>query len=145
MSTRSFAVPITRNNPLGLEEYAEPEGESDPHGIASGEPGAKLDAGKAPIMQGVIQYFPRALREIALLSLYGAEKYAWKGWEEVLDGINRYGNAMGRHMLDAATDGMYDDGPGGSGALHDTAIAWNALAKLEMVLRELEEEGADKN
>ena len=112
--------------------------EADPNGIASGTPGAKLDAGKAPVTQGVIQYFPRALRAVAMLSAYGAEKYSWKGWESVPDGVNRYGDAMGRHMLDAATDGMWDDGPGGSGALHDTSIAWNALAKLELVIRELE-------
>ena len=53
--------------------------EADPHGIASGEPGAKLDAGKVPVTRGAIQYFPRAIRAIAALSGKGAEKYSWNG------------------------------------------------------------------
>jgi hypothetical protein len=112
--------------------------ETDPNGLDSKTPGAKLDAGKPAVMQGVVQYFPRALRAIANLSTKGAAKYAWKGWQDVPDGINRYGNAAGRHMLDEATDGLFDDKPGGTGELHQTAATWNMLARLEMMLNELE-------
>ena len=113
--------------------------ETDPTGKGKHEPGAKLDAGKAPISQGVLQYFPAALKQVALLSQYGAEKYTWKGWESVPDGINRYSDAMGRHLLDEEKS-FWDDEEGGSGLLHATAVAWNALARLELILRTLEEQ-----
>lgn len=112
--------------------------EKDPNGILKNAPGAKLDAGKEPIFQGAFQYFPRALLAIASLSAFGASKYTWKGWEDVPDGINRYGNALGRHIVKEEVEGLYDTGPGGSGELHATAVAWNALARLELLLRELD-------
>ena len=34
--------------------------EADPYGKKPNQPGAKLDSGKAPIFQGLIDYFPRA-------------------------------------------------------------------------------------
>lgn len=104
--------------------------ESDPTGRSSHTPGAKLDAGKVPILQGALEYFPNALREVAQVSYVGAQKYTWKGWETVPDGINRYGNALARHLL--ATD-MYDVD---TGCLHAAQVAWNALARLELILRE---------
>lgn len=112
--------------------------EKDPNGVASGTPGAKLDAGKSPVMQGALQYFPRAIRAVADLSAKGAAKYSWKGWENVPDGINRYGDAMARHILDEGEGRMFDDSPGGTGELHATSVAWNALARLELILREQE-------
>jgi hypothetical protein len=114
--------------------------ETDPHGVPPGTPGAKLDAGKAPLLQGVLHYFPRALETIASLSAVGALKYSWKGWESVPDGVTRYGNAMVRHLLDEEVEGLFDDGPGGSGQLHATAVAWNALARLELILKDLEDD-----
>jgi hypothetical protein len=107
--------------------------EEDPTGRDRHEPGAKMDKGKAPIRQGVIQYFPRALEAIALVSLHGAEKYAWKGWESVPNGVARYGDAAGRHALAEATEGLYDPK---TGYLHAAHEAWNALARLELMLRE---------
>lgn len=106
----------------------------DPNGIGAGEPGAKLDAGKSPIMQGALHYFPRALMAVAELSEKGAEKYSWKGWEKVPDGQNRYGNALGRHIVYEQIEGPIDSE---TGALHATAQAWNALARLELMLRGL--------
>jgi hypothetical protein len=114
--------------------------ETDPNGIDAKTPGAKLDAGKSPIVQGALAYFPRAIMAVANLSQVGAQKYSWKGWETVDDGENRYNNAMGRHIVYEEIEGIWDDGPGGSGELHATAIAWNALARLELVLRRLEQE-----
>lgn len=112
--------------------------EVDPLGFGVKEPGSKLDAGKAPILRGLIQYFPRAIREVANVSQYGANKYSWKGWEKVPDGINRYGDALGRHLILEAIEGEYDTGPNGSGLRHATQTAWNALARLELILREEE-------
>lgn len=95
----------------------------------------KYDGGKTPIYQGAIDYFPRAISAVAGISAFGASKYAWKGWEGVEDGYNRYSNAMHRHELYKATQGPYDED---SGLLHDAHFAWGALARLELYLREKE-------
>lgn len=112
-----------------------PAGETDPNGRNPHEPGAKLDAGKTPVFQGCIDYFPRAVREVAAVSAFGASKYAWKGWETVPDGVNRYSNAMVRHLISEATGESLD---GDSGLLHKAHCAWNAMAVLELALRERE-------
>lgn len=106
--------------------------EADPNGRAPSEPGAKLDAGKAPIMQGVLQYFPRALDAVAGVSALGARKYTWGGWESVPDGVNRYSDALGRHLLSEKIDGPVDPE---TDLLHAAQVAWNALARLELMLR----------
>lgn len=119
--------------------------EHDPHGKKKFEPGAKLDAGKAPVWQGLFDYFPRACMSVADLSAYGASKYSWKGWEKVPDGENRYGNAVGRHILKEAIEGLYDldaanDPDYPATVLHATQQAWNAMARLELMLRRFERE-----
>lgn len=111
--------------------------ESDPTGKSAHDPGAKLDAGKAPLRQGVLEYFPRALLAVAQVSAFGAKKYSWGGWGPVEDGINRYGNAQERHVVKAAIEGPVDDD---SGLLHAAHEAWNALARLELILRKQENE-----
>lgn len=111
--------------------------EADPNGLNSKEPGSKLDAGKSPVMQGVLQYFPRALLEIGRVSKRGADKYSWKGWESVPDGIVRYGDALSRHIICESIEGPYDKD---TGLLHAAQSAWNALARLELILREQEKE-----
>lgn len=120
-------------------------GESDPTGLVSTQPGAKLDAGKVDVLRGAIQYFPRALRAIARVSELGARKYSWKGWEAVPNGRQRYGAALTRHLL-VEDDFSTDSGPGGLGeeVLHASQVAWNACARLELILRELEEKNANK-
>lgn len=111
--------------------------ESDPTGKDPHSLGAKLDQGKSPVWQGLLDYFPRACKEVALVSLAGANKYAWKGWETVPDGVNRYMNALGRHQLDLSIQGEYDP----DGFLHRAQVAWNALAALELWLRERDDTG----
>ena len=110
--------------------------ELDPNGIKAGEPGAKLDAGKVPVTRGCLHYFPRALTAIAELSHIGARKYSWQGWASVSDGINRYSDALGRHELSIQGDFSRRDGD--TGVLEATAVAWNAMARLELILREQE-------
>ena len=95
--------------------------------------GAKHDNGKPPIVRGVLQYFPRALAQVALLSDVGARKYEWKGWEAVPDGRNRYSDALGRHLLLEEVEANLD---AETGLAHDVAVAWNALARLELRLRD---------
>src|SRR3990167_4558838 len=109
--------------------------EKDPNGYDLKTPGAKADAGKSPVMQGCLQYFPRALLEVAKVSLKGAEKYSWKGWEKVVDGPTRYGNALSRHILAEAIEGPYDSD---TKELHAAQVAWNAFSRLYLILRESE-------
>jgi hypothetical protein len=106
--------------------------ETDPNGTLPNTPGAKLDAGKAPIMRGAVQYFPRALEKVAEVSAFGAKKYTWNGWESVPDGALRYSDAMGRHLVGESIDGPTDPE---TGLMHAAQVAWNALARLELMLR----------
>jgi hypothetical protein len=117
--------------------------EADPNGKAPGEPGAKLDKGKSPIYRGAISYFPRALMAVAEVSLYGANKYSWKGWESVPDGFNRYTDALGRHLVKEEIEGPYDleimnDPRFPAEILHAQQVAWNSLARLELLLKDME-------
>ena len=112
--------------------------EADPHGIAQHAPGAKLDAGKAPVITGVVQYFPRAVLAVANLSLKGATKYSWRGWHDVPDGEKRYLDALGRHLAMEAIEGEVDSAWTDGDVLHATADAWNALARLELILERRE-------
>lgn len=112
--------------------------EIDPNGKNPHELGAKLDAGKPAIWRGLLDYFPRACLSVAEVSTLGAKKYAWKGWEQVPDGVNRYGDALARHIVAESIDGLYDSGPKGIGVLHAAQVAWNAMARLELILRRLE-------
>lgn len=118
-----------------MEEAKEEGGEKDPTGRKAKEPGAKFDEGKAPLARGCLQYFPLALEQVALVSLFGAKKYAWKGWESVPDGVNRYSDALARHL---AKEGFEFHDPDSAFA-HASHVAWNALARLELMLREKEE------
>lgn len=105
--------------------------------VASGS--IKLDGGKAPVFRGAIDYFPRAIGAVAGVSAFGANKYAWKGWEGVPDGFNRYSDALVRHLLYEGEGEVLDPD---SGLLHAAHGAWNALARLELLLKENEKENA---
>lgn len=107
----------------------------DPAKIGTGA--IKYDAGKAPIFRGVVSYFPRAVAAVAAVSGFGANKYAWHGWEGVGDGINRYSDAMVRHLLREGEGEVLDPD---SGLLHAAHAAWGALARLELILRNRENE-----
>lgn len=112
-----------------------PTRETDPNGVAPDKPGAKLDAGKSPVRRGLLEYFPRACMAVADVSAAGAAKYTWGGWQTVLDGIARYGDAEVRHICKAAIEGPVD---ADFGLLHAAHEAWGALARLELLLWEAE-------
>jgi len=118
--------------------------ETDPLGKAPGERGSKLDAGKIAVYQGLFAYFPAACAAVANVSTIGAKKYSWKGWEDVPDGINRYSDALCRHILQESLEGPWDSGEGGTGELHAAQVAWNAMARLELILREERDKVAAK-
>lgn len=106
-------------------------GESDPHGKMPNEAGAKLDAGKNRCGL-VLLGFARALQEVSRVGTDGAAKYTDSGWTEVPDGEARYTDAMMRHLLREAEGEERDPD---SGAYHAAHAAWNALARLDLMLR----------
>lgn len=110
--------------------------ETDPNGIDAHAPGAKLDAGKlkAALVMGD---FARALTEVIRVGTFGANKYSPHGWLSVDDAVERYTDAMQRHYLKEITEGPLDDD---SGITHAGHLAWNALARLELMLRDAAKE-----
>jgi len=115
--------------------------EKDPHGKKPNEGGAKLDANKIDV--GLLFDFSRALMEVARVSTMGAKKYSRAGWLTVPDGVNRYTAAFGRHIFKEQIEGEYDLESleaGFGGIRHDAQIAWNALARIELRLREKEQQ-----
>ena len=100
---------------------------------------------KVPVVQGVLARFPLALREIAIVSVFGAKKHEVPmgdtGYLDVLDAENVYANAEARHMLAEAIEGPrnLEDGL----LLHKAQKAWNALADLEVFLRTQTKEDDD--
>lgn len=110
--------------------------ERDPNGLSPHSSGAKLDEGKIrPSL--IFNQMPRALQEVARVGTYGAEKYTEGGWQHVPNGIARYTDAMDRHRLKEFIEGPVDlDSLKDSvQLLHAAQLAWNALARLELMLR----------
>ena len=103
----------------------------DPNGIDQHAPGAKLDAGKEP-MRLILHAMPRALLEVGKVGAYGAAKYSENGWLKVPDAVPRYTDAMFRHALREGIERL----DGESGLLHAAQVAWNALARLELMLQQ---------
>ena len=103
---------------------------TDPTGRQASEPGAKLDAGKNRLGL-VIGGFANALQAVGAVGTFGANKYTDNGWREVPDGVERYTDALYRHLL---ADHAGETNDGESGILHAAHAAWNALAVLELKL-----------
>lgn len=107
--------------------------ERDQNGVGQHLAGAKLDAGKVrPDL--ILSGMPRALLAVAQVATFGAAKYTENGWQSVPDGIKRYTAAMDRHRLKEPVELADAD----SGLAHQAHLAWNALARLELMLREAE-------
>ena len=92
--------------------------------------GVKLDEGK-PRLDLVLGDFADALWCVGAVGTYGANKYTDKGWQEVENGLERYGNAMLRHYFNFRKGIMFDTE---SGLCHLGHMAWNALAILQLYL-----------
>ena len=105
--------------------------QQDPNGIEQHEPGAKLDAGKEP-MRLILHAMPRALFAVGQVGAYGAAKYSENGWLAVPQGVARYTDAMFRHALREGIE-LHDEE---SGLMHAAQVAWNALARLELMLQQ---------
>lgn len=114
-------------------------GESDPNGTDAHAPGAKLDAGKVrPSL--IIEGMARALWAVAEVASFGAAKYTPGGWVLVPQGQERYADAGYRHLLKRAMGEQVD---ADSKLDHLAHEAWNSLAKLDLYLREKENNNAN--
>ena len=105
--------------------------EKDPNGKDPHQPGAKLDAGK-PRAGLVLGGFAAALAAVVDVGTYGARKYTDNGWKEVPNGVERYTDAMYRHLLAESRGELRDED---TGILHAAHTAWNALARLDLLIR----------
>lgn len=101
-----------------------------------GAVGMKYDNGK--LMASIpLDDFPRAIKAVARISTYGAKKYARSSWVTVPDAKTRYRDAMVRHQLEMSVHGLRSRDTE-SNLMHLAHFAWNALAILELELREME-------
>ena len=107
--------------------------EVDPNGLDQHARGAKVDAGKPDA--SLLLMFGKALRAVAEVGTFGAQKYTRGGWQYVDDGRRRYTAALLRHVFEEE----YDDLDADSGLYHDAHAAWNALARLELRIREIDD------
>ena len=99
--------------------------------------GAKFDRGKT-FVHSVLRYFPRALEAVARVNEHGAENHGWDTWHTIEDAKARYDDARLRHDLADASGDLFDDE---SALLHAAHRAWGNLAVLELMLREMEQNG----
>lgn len=106
--------------------------EMDPNGKQANEPGAKLDAGKNRLGL-VFGGFALALEEVGRVGTFGANKYTPNGWQTVPNGVERYTDAMYRHLMKEAQGEVIDPD---SGTSHAAQAAWNALARLDLMVRQ---------
>lgn len=103
------------------------------YGEERSESGTKHDTSKAdPSL--ILDAMPRALLAVAEVATFGAKKYARDNWLLVPNALERYTAAKDRHRLGGAIS-EYD---AESGLLHAAHEAWNALAVLELKLRQSE-------
>jgi hypothetical protein len=100
---------------------------------------------KVPITRGCINYFPRALMEVARVSVYGAKKHNAelndKGFLRPEYTLDMYEDAITRHQVALAIEGEINEEDGG--LYHRAQRAWNALASLEKFLIEEERKHAE--
>lgn len=104
--------------------------ECDPNGMMPHAPGAKLDHGKQKA--AVLHDFALALKAVSDVGTFGAIKYSRGGWQHVPNGQERYHDALWRHLLTSRHEEIDPD----SGLDHLAHLAWNALAILDLKLRE---------
>jgi len=96
--------------------------------------GCKHDSGK-PEMNLMLS-FSNALLAVGEVATFGRKKYSKDGWLSVPNAKDRYTAALLRHLM---SDSEVDEG---SGLRHAAHTAWNALAILELKIREEERYGS---
>ncbi|BAN92335.1 endolysin; inhibits RNA polymerase [Ralstonia phage RSB3] len=98
--------------------------------------GKKDDSGKVRI-DLILNDMPRALLAVAEVATFGAKKYTEGGWLTVPEGPKRYRAALQRHTLAENIDEAGYDPE--TKLRHAAHTAWNALARLELLIREDEQ------
>lgn len=99
--------------------------------------GVKKDLNKLPYYTVLFKQFPNAIAEVIRCSKAGNNKYHetdkdWQNFSRVENAETRYKNAMLRHMME---EGEVEDMIQYGGMSHEGAVVWNALADLEVNLR----------
>lgn len=111
------------------------QAESDPSGRPAHTPGSKLDAGKNRLGLVLMNFAP-ALEAVGRVGTFGASKYTENGWKQVPNGIDRYTDAMFRHLMKEAQGEVLDPD---SQLAHAAHTAWNALARLSLMIDQAKE------
>ncbi len=102
--------------------------EIDPNGRDQHQPGQKLDANKNRL--GLVHRdFSLAIEQVGRVATFGAKKYTPSGWVGVPEAVERYTDALYRH-LNAHDRGELVDQD--SGLSHLGHACWNALALCEL-------------
>lgn len=95
--------------------------------------GAKFDQGKVrPSL--ILHGFPRAIEAVAEVGMYGLTLHEEGSWKDVPNGLQRYRDALQRHLLKHTTEDRDKE----SGLLHEAHQCWNNLAVLELRLIDME-------
>lgn len=95
--------------------------------------GIKYDKGK-PMPGAMVRIFPNALMEVGKCIEMGARKYPEvDNWQRVENARERYTDALMRHLIKHCRGEAKDEE---DGLLHLSHLAWNALAILELYLKE---------
>lgn len=97
--------------------------------MAAKERGIKHDNDKPEMY--LLQDFSLALLELGKVATFGAKKYSPGNWLHVKDGFNRYTSAMIRHFCEEGLSSIDHE----TDLYHAAHTAWNALARLEFLMR----------
>jgi phytoene dehydrogenase-like protein len=87
--------------------------------------------------------FPEAIREVAKHAEHTVHDpgHVIYGWKVVQNGFRRYTEALSRHLFDTPVEAIkVDDHDLEQGEVEDlinsaTTVAWNAMARLELLLQ----------
>lgn len=109
-----------------------------PDDISDDKAGVKFDKEKPDT--SLLMDFGPALTAVAEVASFGAKKYTRGGWKTVPEAEQRYTAALFRHLLAETSEEM----DGESGYLHAAHVAWNALARLNFILKRCSEENKEK-
>jgi len=103
--------------------------------------GKKYDEGKNR-MGLVLQGFANALWEVGRVGTFGGQKYGFGNWQYLENGIDRYKDALFRHLFQWMQGEEIDKE---SGIKHLSHALWNLSAVLEFTLRNEKKESEEEN
>lgn len=129
-----FHIDLRSNLKVGIIFYGGPSKKEEKKEYESG---VKHDSDKLPYYTVLFKQFPNALREVVKCSAAGHQKYKntdkdYLNYLRLDNADTRYKDAMLRHMTE---EGIVEDMRPYGEITHAGAVAWNALADLEIKLR----------